>query len=163
MNGLKAVAVATTFSVCLLVIVSGIAQPQSSNDRSVTALNASSKTRVSWDFARAKTADVTCDGKQDRVLFGLSAGKVWMGMLPGGGGKPQTMEFPLASGEQRALCGQPKRIEVYPLACNTEAIGELEGCRQVRACRAFAIVDDECDSLNFYWNSSRRMIFWWRA
>lgn len=163
MNGFKAVAVAGTLSVSLLVIVSGIAQPQSPNDRTVASLNAAAKARISWDFAKAKTADVTCDGKPDHILFGLSAGKIWMGMLPGGGGQPQTMEFPLARAEQRALCGQPKRIEVYPLACNTEAIGELEGCRQVRACRAFAIVDDECDSLNFYWNSSRKMLFWWRA
>ena len=162
MNGPKAAVVAATLSVSLLVIVSGIAQPQSSNDRAVASLNAAAKTKILWDFAKAKTADVTCDGRPDRVLFGLSAGKVWMGMLPGGGGKPQTMEFVVSGGEQAALCGKPRRVEVYPLTCNTDSVGELDGCKQVRSCKAFAIADDECDSLNFYWNSSRKMLFWWR-
>jgi hypothetical protein len=127
MNGFKAVAVAGTLSVSLLVIVSGIAQPQSPNDRTVASLNAAAKARISWDFAKAKTADVTCDGKPDHILFGLSAGKIWMGMLPGGGGQPQTWSFRWRAPSNVRSVGSPSALKFIHWPATRRQSANLKG------------------------------------
>jgi len=35
-------------------------------------------------------------------------------------------------------------------------------CKPTKGCHSFTVIDDECDSFNFYWDSSRRTLAWWR-
>lgn len=158
---LRVVLVVSVVSLSAVVIASGIAQTKPSDD-AASALNAVAKTKVAWNFAKAKVADVTCDGKPDRVLFGVSKGKVWMGMLPGGGGKPQTAAFPLHASGQDSFCGVPAGIGIYSLNCNPDATGKLDGCKPIRGCKEFAIDGGECDNFHFYWNSRDRRLDYWR-
>ena len=131
------------------------------------ALDLSSLARpgVTWKTAKAKTADVTCDGKADTVVFGTGKKSIWVGIVPGDGGKPQAMRFGLDSGSQDGFCAVPKSIEVYPINCAAAAdglgIAHLPGCKAVKGCRAFA-VGEECDPFNFYWDSRRKRMEWWR-
>ncbi|HVZ27551.1 MAG TPA: hypothetical protein VG798_02755 [Rhizomicrobium sp.] len=117
---------------------------------------------VTWQTGKARTADVTCDGKADTVLFGTAKNSVWVGILPGDGGKPQTMHFPIASGKQNGFCAEPKNVTVSPISCSDPEMGKFPGCKAVKGCQDFTVADEECDSFHFYWDANKRMIRWWR-
>lgn len=152
--------VASIFLLSTFVIVSGIAQTRPTADEA-SVLNVAAKTAVKWNFAKAKTADVTCDGKPDRVVFGVSEKKVWVGLIPGGG-RAQAGSFPMQVPNQDAFCDVPKYMNVSPLRCETEASGKLDGCRQVRGCKEFAVDGGDCDNFHFYWNSRDHRLSYWR-
>ncbi len=128
----------------------------------VAALNAYTKAKVLWNTAKARIADIDCDGKPDTVLFGVGAHSVWMGMAPGNGGKPQALEFPLSSGSQNGFPARPTHIEIYPLDCDTDAVGRLEGCKKIKGCKAFNLDAGDTDPFNFYWDSRNKRLGWWR-
>lgn len=121
---------------------------------------------VNWQTAKAMKADVTCDGKSDTIVFGTAKNSVWVGILPGNGGKPQTMQFGLRSHSQDGFCAEPKRITTSPIDCAAAADGlgikHLPGCKPVKACRVFSVDDEECDPFNFYWDSRHKLVRWWR-
>jgi hypothetical protein len=119
------------------------------------------KPGVIWHVKSAQTADVNCDGRPDTILLGTARNRVWAAIIPGGGGKPQTMEFPVAPGFQSGFCGVPKRINIEPLSCSSED-GPLDGSKPVRSCKAFSLDDGECDPFNFYWDSRHKRMRWWR-
>jgi len=74
----------------------------------------------------------------------------------------KTFEFAIGPGRQAGVCSTPVHIETYPLTCEDDEYGALPGCRAVRHCRAFSVVDNQCDSLNFYWNSKAQRLKWYR-
>lgn len=116
---------------------------------------------VAWDIAKARRADVTCDGKPDTVMFGTGRNAIWVSIAPGGGGKPQIMKFSASGARQDGFGAPPVRIDIYPINCESE-VGRLDGCRPVRNCKSFSVDNDFTDPFNFYWDSRRKIIRWWR-
>lgn len=119
------------------------------------------KPGVTWHASKAKTADVTCDGKPDTVAFGTGKKSVWVGIVPGDGGKPQVMNFPIDSGRQDGFCEVPQSIEITPITCSDPEMGKFPGCKPVKGCKDFSVVQG-CDSFHFYWDSDKKMTRWWR-
>ncbi len=119
---------------------------------------------VAWDESTARVGDVICDGSADVIVVGEERNRIWVAVVPppkGTTSKPLTSSYPVGTQSQDSFCAVPKRVDVYPLDCRPE--GEsLPGCRPVKSCKGFAVPDDECDSFNFYWDSSKKMLRWWR-
>ena len=115
-----------------------------------------------WDEKSVVFADVLCDGKPDTIILGSENKNVLIGVVsPTRSKRTQVLSFPIRSATQNGFCAFPKRIEVFPMDCETEE-GTLPGCKPVKGCKEFSVIDDECDSFNFYWDSSRKSLAWWR-
>jgi hypothetical protein len=121
--------------------------------------------KVQWNAKAAVVADVTCDGVPDTIVVGYETGSVWLGVVPGTkspkAGKPMTTHFLLGKQTQDSFCDVPVRVEIYPIECENED-GSLPGCKAVKGCSAFSLIDDSCDSFHFYWDGSRKSLRWWR-
>jgi hypothetical protein len=130
----------------------------------LTMLHASNP-RVQWDAKSAVLADITCDGITDIVVVGYDSESVWLALVPGlkSGqlAKPIIQQFFVGAGAQSSICRKPVRIEVYPLDCEGDA-GPLPGCKFVKGASEFGIYDDACDHFEFYWDSERKALRWWR-
>ena len=150
----------------IAVLIAGDAASQSapSVETALQALRAAAPS-TTWDAASAKAADVTCDGRADRIVVGYERATVWLGVVPGGetapSRKPFTQRFAVARDSQDAFCKVPVRIELQALACETED-GPLAGCKPVAGCAAFSLVDEDCDAFHFYWNSEQQSLTGWR-
>ena len=117
---------------------------------------------VKWNIKSARLADVTCDGDPDVMLLGSDENKVVVAVTSGRRQeKSQMLSFPIGRDIQDGFCAQPTRLGIVPLDCETDE-GPLSGCKPSKGCRAFTISDEECDAFNFYWDSSRNAIRWWR-
>ena len=117
---------------------------------------------VRWDEKSVVVADITCDGKPDQIAVGYGQDEsVWVGLIQRGG-HPITMQFPVGKHSQNSLCSTPVHLETSSLVCSDEEMGDLPGCKEVKGCSAFSVVDDSCDSFHFYWNASRKKLVWWR-
>jgi hypothetical protein len=117
---------------------------------------------VKWNSKSAIVADVTCNGKLDTVILGSEKNNVIVGVVSGAfPNKTQVFSFPVTAGTQGGFCAFPTRIEISPLDCKSDN-GALPGCKAVKACQKFTVIDNECDPLNFYWDSSRKSFAWWR-
>jgi hypothetical protein len=150
----------------LALLVSAVSAP--AQTRSVTtALNALRRIQptVRWDETTAVVADVTCSGTPDTLLIGYQSDKVWLGAVhtakPNGTPKVETFPFQIGQPTQDSFCAVPVRIETAPIDCETEQ-GALRGCKSVKGCREFSLVDGACDSFHFYWDSAQKMLTWWR-
>lgn len=118
---------------------------------------------VNWNVSSAKTADVDCDGKPDTVILGSKKDTVVVGVTWGTAAKrPQLFMFPVGRPSQDGFCSNATTISVSPLDCQTNDGRPLEGCKVAAGCKAFSIPDDGCDPFNFYWDSSRGTVAWWR-
>jgi hypothetical protein len=121
--------------------------------------------KVNWDAATKVVADVNCDGVADTAYVGYEQGAVWLGVLFGSRSqktsKPVTMRFEVGRQSQGSFCGAPVKLETHPIECRTED-GPLPGCRRIKGCSDFSMVDEQCDSFHFYWNSDRKVLTWWR-
>lgn len=121
--------------------------------------------KVAWDEKTAVVADVTCDGKADTAFIGYEGDMVWLGVVPGSKqNKPRksmTIRFYVGKHSQDSFCAVPVRIEAYPIECENED-GNLPGCKPVKGCSGFSLVDEACDSFHFYWDSARSSLTWWR-
>lgn len=120
---------------------------------------------ASWDHPLSATGNVMCDGKTETIVVSGEGDTVWLGVVtPPNHKTPRkalTISWPIARGTQAAMCAKPVRIELSPLICDTEN-GKLEGCRPTKHCQEFSLVDDTCDSINVYWDSSKHRLTWWR-
>lgn len=146
--------------VVLILGVFAIAQ-RSGSQTAVTALRKSNP-GVSWQVSSSKMADVDCDGKPDTVMLGSEKGNVFVGIVWGSAAKqPQILVFPMNAARQDGFCSNPKTIDVLPLDCQSNN-GPLPGCKVAPACKALSISDNDCDPFNFYWDSSRGSLAWWR-
>jgi len=117
---------------------------------------------VKWSSKPIAIADVFCEGKPGAVVLGSEKNDVVVGLVSGlRGHKTEVLSFPIRAATQNGFCAFPVRIETAPLNCEPD-IGPLPGCKPVSGCRSFTVIDDQCDSFNFYWDSSRRAVGWWR-
>jgi len=117
---------------------------------------------VRWDEKSVVVSDITCDGRPERIAVGYGKDEsVWVGFIQRGA-RPITMQFPVGRHSQNSLCSTPVRLETSSLVCSDEEMGNLPGCKEVKGCSAFSVVDDSCDSFHFYWNTSRKELVWWR-
>jgi len=145
----------------LVTILAASANPQASKPATVSVLQ-KSHPEVSWNTQSAVVADVTCDGTPDTVVLGSQKDKVVVGVISGAHpDKDQLLSFPIRRDTQDGFCAAPSRIKLSSLDCDFDE-GPLPGCKPIKGCKAFTVVDDECDSFNFYWDSSRKAIAWWR-
>jgi hypothetical protein len=151
----------TKLSLIAAVLVVPASTQVSTNDAALRTLRHSHPT-VGWNAKSAIMADVDCDGKPDTIVFGSDKDKVAIGVVSGASpGKPQVFFFPKSSNAQGGFCASPVRIETSQLECESP-VGALPGCKPLKECRAFSVIDDECDPFNFYWDSSRKSLAWWR-
>ena len=128
------------------------------------ALNELRKTHptVKWNSKLSAVADVLCEGKPGNIVLGSENNKVIVGVVSGlRPHRTEVLSFPIKSSTQEGFCASPVRIETSPLDCEPD-VGALPGCKVIQGCSAFTVIDDECDSFNFYWDSSRRSLAWWR-
>jgi hypothetical protein len=117
---------------------------------------------VNWNGKSAISGDVNCDGKRDTVVLGSEKNSVIVGVVSGAeSDKPQVFSFPISRDTQDGFCARPTRIELSPLDCSSDE-GALRGCTPNKSCQSFTVIDSECDPFNFYWDSSRKTISWWR-
>lgn len=118
-----------------------------------------------WQAGLSTQVDVTCDGGSDFVVVAREADSVWLGVVPGRLGpassKPITMRFAIGSARQDSFCASPVRIESYPIECEGDE-EKLPGCKPVKGCSGFSVIDDECDSIHVYWDSDQKTLSWWR-
>lgn len=143
----------------VLLLLTAVAQVSSTD-----ALNELRKTHptVNWKIQPTAVADVLCEGKPGMVVLGSEKDNVVVGVVSGlRPHRTEVLRFPINSDTQDAFCAFPVRIETSPLDCEPD-VGALPGCKVIKGCRAFRVTDDECDSFNFYWDSSRRALAWWR-
>ena len=127
------------------------------------ALNELRKTHptVKWNIKPSAVADVLCEGKPGTVVLGSEKDNVVVGVVSGLRPHSTVLSFPINSHAQDGFCAFPVRIETSPLDCAPD-VGALPGCKVIKGCRAFTVIDDECDSFNFYWDSSRHALASWR-
>src|SRR3954465_5590580 len=96
-----------------------------------TAARALSKASpdVQWQGASALAADFDCDGLPDHVLLGRAAGQVFVGMVHAEAGKlkTETLNFAVDPSQQAAICAEPAKLSVEPLA--DEVAREVVGRR----------------------------------
>lgn len=149
-----------------LLTCAAAAQDLRTTDSAIAILHAA-KREVDWDAKTAVSADVTCDGNADIAIVGYEKEQaVWVGVVPGSDkkrvSKPVMMRFPVGKHSQDSFCSVPVQIEAQPIECDDEELGALPGCKRVRGCSDFSIVDHACDSFHFYWDSSRKRLMWWR-
>lgn len=117
--------------------------------------------KVKWTN-KSTTADVFCDAKPSTIVLGSEKNDVVIGVVSGTHPrKIQVLSFPIRPDTQDGFCAFPTRIETSTLDCETDD-GDLPGCKPIKGCQAFQVIDDECDSFNFYWDSSRQSLGWWR-
>ena len=151
------------FSTIIFVIVavaSALSQV-SGNEEAISGLRKSYPS-VEWDTRSTAFADVTCDGKADTIVLGSDKSRVVVGVVSGARpNKAQVFSFPIGGNTQNAFCEIPTRIETSPLDCSSSE-SALPGCRPIDGCRGFAVIDNQCDPFNFYWDSSRKSLAWWR-
>lgn len=145
----------------VVLILPGFASAQAKSQVAATTLQ-KSNAAVNWNVSLAQTADVDCDDKLDTVMLGSEKGKVVVGIVWGSPAKqPQILMFPLDSGRQDGFCSNPNTIKISPLSCESSN-GPLSGCKVRLGCKEFSVLDNQCDPFNFYWDSSRSTLAWWR-
>jgi hypothetical protein len=116
---------------------------------------------IKWS-SKPVLADVLCDGNPATVIFGSENQNVIVAVISSAHpNKTQMFSFPIRSDTQDGFCALPNKIQFSALDCKTDE-GPLPGCKRIRGCKAFSVNDDDCDSFNFYWDSSRRALAWWR-
>lgn len=121
---------------------------------------------VPWRAQSAVIADVTCDKQADVVVVGWKNHTLWLGVVPNAKssptGRPQVFSFAISAGVQEAVCTVPVRVEVSGQACKDFDYGELPGCKIRPGCKQFAVRDDHCDALFFYWDADHKHLQWFR-
>ena len=155
-------------SLLLLLILSCPAMAADSDEGNIepsTPLRPESRAPVQWDVARAASADVTCEGKEDTIVLGYQGkNQVWISVRRNGTeGRPllPPIILPVGTEQADAFCRLPLQIQTFPLDCK-KGDGPLEGCVVKPGCQGFTLSDGACDGIHFYWNSQKQRLDWWR-
>ena len=150
-----------TIAILCAITASAVAADETANASAISTLR-KAQPSVRWDKKSVVVADFTCDGRPDRIAVGYGKDEsVWVGFIQRGA-RPITMQFPVGRHSQDSLCSTPVRLETSSLVCSDQEMGDLPGCKEVKGCSGFSVVDDSCDSFHFYWNASRKELVWWR-
>lgn len=144
-----------TIAILFAVSAGGIAADKTANVSTISTLH-KAQPSVRWIEKSVVVADITCDGKPDRIAIGYGKDEsVWVGFIQKGA-RVKTMHFSVGRHSQNSLCSTPVRLETSSLTCSEEEMVDLPGCKEVNGCSAFSVIDDSCDSFHFYWNASRK-------
>jgi hypothetical protein len=96
--------------------------------------------------------DLVADGRLDTVTLTQGGGAVTLRVdFANRVHRSQTFRFTVDSGREDAVCALPVHLEKERLSA-APMRGEL----------GFAIVDERCDSLHFYWDRNQDKLTWWR-
>lgn len=152
-----------TFGLAIVFLAFGAtAQDKKTTDAAISALHVA-QPKVNWDAKTAVSADVTCDGRADTAIVGYDRNEaVWLGVVSGNSKYPVTMKFLVGKHSQDSFCSIPVQIETHPIDCEGDEGETLPGCKKVKGCSDFSLVDNSCDSFHFYWDSTRKKLAWWR-
>ena len=135
------------------------------NIEPATPLRPESRAPIQWDVARAVSADVTCEGKEDTIVLGYQGrNQIWISVRRNGTeGRPllPPIILPVGTEGAEAFCKTPVQIQTFPLDCK-KGDGPLEGCAVNPGCQGFTLSDGVCDGFHFYWNSQKQRLDWWR-
>lgn len=127
----------------------------------IAILNKAASAQIDWKLAKARAADVTCDGRADTIIFGTGEQSVWVGVVSGKDKHAQIFQFPAAGNSEDAFAGPPLGIRIYPRTCEGGEGDRLPGCRRIARCKEFS-VENEADAFHFYWDGQHRILRWWR-
>lgn len=117
---------------------------------------------------QAVSADINCDGETDqiRLLYPEGENQVKVEVTLGGDQGVSALRFGLSdSTRQNALCGAVADLEVVRGDADALAqiLGEVpRGYQTGEQCSDLVLRGGECDSINLYWDHSRRHLNWWR-
>jgi hypothetical protein len=123
----------------------------------LTSLAAASATRL--------TLDLNGDGRPDTVLLTQSKSAVDIVIYFGNAAyKPEHFRFPVDSGREDAVCRVPVKLYAESLDYDAASVagGPISGFVRSKASKGFAIVDEACDSIHFFWNHRTKHMDWWR-
>ena len=120
---------------------------------------------VKWDVKSQVSGDFDGEGRTDFAALGY-VGKgvvVAIGRTSATGEiRLQYLHFDVSRAAQAAICVLPARLELLPLSCAVNHGGALPGCKEGPGVSSLRLMDDECDSINIYWNRDRNSMSWWR-
>jgi len=111
------------------------------------------------------SVDLDGDRKPDTVLLRQGANSVVVLVRFGDRSKKEEQfRFTVDPGREDAVCKLPVRLRIEPLDYDlTAALGEsLPGFVRSKSHNGFAIVDEACDSIHFFWNHRTKRLEWWR-
>jgi hypothetical protein len=142
---------------------SGAMAAESAPGSAALAVLGKSWPAVVWNAQSVVAADIRCTGGRDHLALGRGKdGQAWVGLVARGA-RPMALRFPVGTEAQNAFCTAPVRIVVTPQTCRDAAGDKLAGCRPVRGCAVFAVEDDSCDAIRFYWDATSKTLRWWRT
>ncbi|HTX60624.1 MAG TPA: hypothetical protein VMH02_13220 [Verrucomicrobiae bacterium] len=110
--------------------------------------------------------DLDGDGVPDRVTLTQGNGEAIVRVAFAARSHPaQRFSFPVDPGREDAVCALPVRLRAESLDYDpAPALGAaLEGFVRSKTAHGFALVDERCDAIHFYWNHRTRRLAWWRA
>ena len=91
--------------------------------------------------------DLAGDGRADKIFLTQGHGAATIRVeFASPAHKTQIFRFVVDPDREDAICALPVHLEV-------ESIKNVKG---------FALVDERCDSIHFFWNRSLRLLDWWR-
>jgi len=153
----------TTLAISLVLFLELATAAQIPRTKAALTALQNANPAVDWNIDSAKTADFDCDGKADTVMLGYQKDRVVVGVVWASPRRPpQILSFPIGVPTQDGFSSPPKLLNIQPLDCTTNDGRPLPGCRATPDCKAFSIPDDDGDPFNFYWDSSRSRVAWWR-
>ena len=155
------------FSCVLAIFIQNVSAQELKPNESALKLLQTTSPGIDWDNKTQNLADVTCDKLMDTILVGYAKNdEVWVGIVPGSNDsenvKPMIFKFRVGKQSQDSFCGIPVRVETSPITCSDEEIGTFPGCRPIKGCKDFSLIDDMCDSFHFYWDATNKKLVWWR-
>lgn len=158
---IKRVTLALASSACVATLAAS-----AKLDHGEMAYLAKAKPDVRWDPTTQTAADFDADGKDDFAVVGYIGDGLVLAIRSSHNATRdnfQYLGFGINGTEQDAICKAPAHLSVVPLICDTGG-GALRGCRQSR--RAFGLTlsdaNDDCDSINLYWDHDHHRMAWWR-
>ena len=136
-------------------------------EETVVAAASSWAPTMVWDANSLLDVDINCDGKTDYVVMGQNEERVAVALLIGPISKSSYVhykDFVVGSGAEDVICKLPITLELDTLDYDNEDedIKELPGFRTSTRCLTFALTDDGCGTLHFYWNHGAKSLSSWR-
>ena len=125
---------------------------------------AAADTTVSWDGSSRLVGDVDCDGVADSAFIGRAKSAVHVGLIRANVASPEILSFAIGSGTQKAVCSDKVVLVFESLDYDPkDAVGEIDGFHRSTVCKGLTLGDDDCDSIQMFWNTSSHHLDWWRA
>jgi hypothetical protein len=100
------------------------------------------------------TGDFDCDGRPDTAFLTQGGGRATVRVVfADRSHPPQVFRFVADPAREDAVCR-------FPVYLKSESLNN--GSVRSKRCPGFALVDNTCDSIHFYWDHSTKRLSWWR-